>query len=75
MATIHLNHSGTAGYWQEVVRQQVGSLNLGTIEIVIHDSRIVEIDTTERFRFPNGGLAKSIRPESRNGTTAPFNRR
>ena len=64
------------GDWQEVVRKQVGSLNFGSIEIVVHDSRIVEIDTTERFRFPNGGLAKSSKPKRLNGSAAiPVNRK
>jgi hypothetical protein len=76
MAITKVNHPGSTGDWQEVVLQQVGSLNFGTIEIVIHDSRIVQIDTTERFRFPHGGLAKSIQPESSNGTiVTPSNRR
>ena len=58
MANLLSNHSA-ADHWQDVVRRQVGSLNFGSIEIVVHDSQIVEIDTTERFRFPHGGLAKS----------------
>ena len=37
--------------WQEVVRRQVDSLHFGVVQIVIHDSRVTQIDKTERFRL------------------------
>ena len=37
--------------WLEVVRQHVASLRYGTVEIVVHDRRVVEIDKTERVRL------------------------
>jgi hypothetical protein len=30
-------------------------LRYGTIEIVVHDGRVVQIQRKERFRFPNDG--------------------
>jgi len=30
-------------------------LRYGTIEIVVHDGRVVQIQRKERFRFPNEG--------------------
>jgi hypothetical protein len=38
--------------WLEIVRQHVEPLNYGSVEIVIHDSRIVQIDKTQRWRLP-----------------------
>ena len=37
--------------WIEVVRQQVSSLRFGVVQITVHDSRVVQIETTERVRF------------------------
>jgi hypothetical protein len=45
--------------WLEVVRRQVDSLKFGAVEIVVHDSRVVQIETTERLRL---GTAESAPP-------------
>ena len=37
--------------WLEIVRQQVGSLRYGVVEIVVHDSRVIQIEKTERLRL------------------------
>lgn len=51
------NHAKPAGgtaddlEWLKVVQQQVASLRFGVVQITVHDSRIVQIETTERVRF------------------------
>jgi hypothetical protein len=37
--------------WLELVIQQVGSLHYGVVEIVVHDSRVIQIEKTERLRL------------------------
>jgi hypothetical protein len=37
--------------WLEVVRQQVGSLRFGVVQIVVHDSQVTQIEKTERVRL------------------------
>jgi len=37
--------------WIELVIQQVGSLRYGVVEIVVHDSRVIQIEKTERMRL------------------------
>jgi hypothetical protein len=37
--------------WLEVVRQQVGSLQYGVVQIVVHDSQVTQIEKTERVRL------------------------
>lgn len=37
--------------WLEIVRQQVGSLRFGVVQIVVHDSQVTQIDKTERVRL------------------------
>jgi hypothetical protein len=45
--------------WLDLVRQQVGSLQFGVVEIVVHDSRVVQIDKTERLRLGQVEVGKS----------------
>lgn len=37
--------------WIEVVQEQVSSLRFGVVQITVHDSRVVQIETTEQVRF------------------------
>ncbi len=37
--------------WIELVRNQVNSTAFGVIQIVIHDSRVVQIERTEKVRL------------------------
>ena len=39
--------------WLELVRRQVGSLNFGVVQIVVHGSRVVQIERTEKLRLVN----------------------
>ena len=37
--------------WLEQVRRQVGSLRFGVVQVIVHDSRAVQIEKTERIRL------------------------
>jgi hypothetical protein len=37
--------------WLEIVRQQVGLLRYGVVQIIIHDSQVTQIEKTERVRL------------------------
>jgi hypothetical protein len=37
--------------WLELVVQNVKSLQYGVVEIVVHDSRVIQIEKTERVRL------------------------
>jgi hypothetical protein len=37
--------------WLELVRQHVGSLRYGVVQIVVHDSQVTQIEKTERVRL------------------------
>ncbi|MGD1087557.1 MAG: YezD family protein [Verrucomicrobiota bacterium] len=37
--------------WLELVIQNVKSLRYGVVEIVVHDSRVIQIEKTERVRL------------------------
>ena len=37
--------------WLDRIRESVGSMNYGSIHIKIHDGKVVEIETSRKFRF------------------------
>ena len=37
--------------WIDILKEQVGSLRYGVIQIVVHDRNVVQIEKTEKFRF------------------------
>jgi hypothetical protein len=47
-------HDSTAhqqAAWLDVVRNQVHSLRFGQIQVVVHNSQVVQVEKTERIRF------------------------
>jgi hypothetical protein len=40
--------------WLDLVRQQVSSLRYGVVEIIVHDSHVIQIERTERLRLEKG---------------------
>ncbi len=44
-------HAEEKFVWLDIVRQQVGSLRYGVVQIVIHDSQVTQIEKTERVRL------------------------
>jgi hypothetical protein len=47
--------------WIQIVRQHIEPLNYGSVEIVVQDSRIIQIEKTQRWRLPKSRPAE--RPE------------
>ena len=43
--------NGGEAKWLELVVQNVKSLRYGVVEIVVHDSRVIQIEKTERVRL------------------------
>ena len=46
--------------WLELVTQKVAGLQYGVVQIVIHDSKVVQIESTERHRFDLRGRAEVV---------------
>ncbi len=55
-------HDEASG-WQALVAEQVRQLRFGVVQIVVHDSRVVQIERTEKVRLP----APSTEPEMSSG--------
>jgi hypothetical protein len=37
--------------WRELVAKHIASLRFGVVQIVVHDSRVVQIERTEKVRL------------------------
>ena len=57
----------TEAAWLALVAEKVNSLQYGVVQIVVHDSRIVQVERTERFR-----LAAPLPPKSQRPLAQPF---
>ena len=51
---------GRPDAWLDVVRQAVGTLRFGIVQIVVHDGRVSQIERTERMRFEKAPLSYDI---------------
>lgn len=42
----------TAELWEQIVRQRVGRLRFGVVQLVVHEGRVTQVETTEKVRLP-----------------------
>jgi hypothetical protein len=45
------SHETNEGPWEITLRQAVKGLRYGSVEVVVHDGRVVQIETREKVRF------------------------
>ena len=50
-------NAGKPESWVEVVVEQAGSLRCGVVQVVPHDSRVAQIERTEKVRLAGRGGA------------------
>jgi hypothetical protein len=48
--------------WLSIVREKVETLRYGVVQIVIHDSKVTQIERTERTRIESRSPAELSRP-------------
>ncbi len=39
--------------WQEIVRQKVGAMRFGSVQIIVHEGRVTQVESTEKTRLPS----------------------
>ncbi|MGI9113724.1 MAG: hypothetical protein DLM52_06155 [Chthoniobacterales bacterium] len=50
--------------WVEIVREKVRTLQFGVVQIVVHDSRVTQIERTERTRLNSGVSVDALKTPS-----------
>jgi hypothetical protein len=48
--------------WLARIQEAVAGLSYGTVQIVVHDGRIVQIERTERFRYESSADGRNAAP-------------
>lgn len=46
-----LNQESTVGTWLDLVRERVGIMRFGSVQIVVHDGRVTQVESTEKTRL------------------------
>ena len=57
--------------WLSIVREKVETLRYGVVQIVIHDSRVTQIERTERTRIESRGAGELSRPAINRSSDRP----
>ena len=42
----------TKELWEQIVSQRIGRLRFGVIQLVVHEGRVTQVETTEKTRLP-----------------------
>jgi hypothetical protein len=54
--------------WLDRIAQSLEGITFGSVQIVVHEGRIVQVDKTERYRFGNEA-GQNPAPASANGSS------
>jgi hypothetical protein len=46
--------------WLDVVRKTIEGVEYGVVSIVIHNSRVVQVERTQKIRFDTGNEIKGL---------------
>lgn len=49
--------------WLQVVERKVAGLRFGSVQIVVHEGRVTQIESTEKFRFQSRPPGEPASPE------------
>ncbi|MEN3940494.1 YezD family protein [Prosthecobacter sp. SYSU 5D2] len=39
--------------WLEIVKQKVAAMRFGSVQIIVHEGRVTQVESTEKTRLPN----------------------
>ena len=59
----------TEEHWERTLQKAVRGLRFGSVEVLVHDGRVVQVETREKVRFTD-----DRRPESRRRNDDPDGR-
>jgi hypothetical protein len=48
-----LNSGPATETWLEIVRQRVEAMRFGSVQIVVHEGRVTQVESTEKTRLPD----------------------
>lgn len=48
--------------WVNLLEQKIASIRFGSIQIIVHEGRITQIESTEKIRLPNESPGARCQP-------------
>ena len=54
--TATINPEPTAESWLDIVRQKVAAMRFGSVQIVVHEGRVTQVESTEKTRLQENNL-------------------
>ena len=57
--TATINQEPTPETWLEIVRQKVEAIRFGSVQIVVHEGRVTQVESTEKTRFNDAASVTS----------------
>lgn len=60
-ATLH--QEAPTGIWLEIVRDKVEGLRYGSVQIVVHEGRVTQVESTEKTRFTEPAASSASSPK------------
>lgn len=48
-----ISEPGLKPEWQTLIERKVNSIRFGTIQVVIHEGKVTQVEVTEKTRFAN----------------------
>lgn len=61
-----------ADRWLEIVEAQVSGLKFGVVQIVVHESKVVQIEKTEKVRLTEGSAGAASARKFPNQSSGGF---
>jgi hypothetical protein len=55
--------------WLEIVRRQVGTLQFGVVQIIVHESKVVQVERTEKVRLAPAAQTNLTADQATGGPT------
>lgn len=49
----HQTQEPTAESWLDIVRHRVEAMRFGSVQIVVHEGRVTQVESTEKTRLPS----------------------
>ncbi len=53
--------AAAADPWIDIVRQKVEAMRFGSVQIIVHEGRVTQVENTEKTRLPDAALTAARR--------------
>lgn len=62
MSTLAANQAGTSvqDAWLQIVKAKVEAMRFGSVQIIVHEGRVTQVESTEKTRLSNSGSSGSL---------------